>query len=93
MWPHEVVFWYRGRVETLDAKYNLTLTPLYVATPTVQRELPRWLTYISCDSLVHEWYEFGVYLVRGHAGDQVLEGGHQVTVQPPLHVGGGHLVT
>ena len=45
VWPHEVVepwfhIWYRGRVETLDAKYNI-LTPLYVATPTVQKELPR----------------------------------------------------
>ncbi len=41
VWPHEVEpwfhSWYRGRVETLDAKY--TLTPLYVATPAVQREI------------------------------------------------------
>ncbi len=34
-WFH---FWYRGRVETLDAKYNLAYIsiPLYVTTPTVQ---------------------------------------------------------
>ncbi len=47
MWPHEVEpwfhSWYRGRVETLDALF--TLTPLYVATPTVQRELLRYEVY------------------------------------------------
>ena len=47
VWPHEVEpwfhSWYRGRVETLDAKYNLAYdTPLHVTTPTIQRELPKW---------------------------------------------------
>ena len=48
VWSHKVEpwchSWYRGRVDTLDAKYNLAFinSTLYVATPTVQIELPKY---------------------------------------------------
>ncbi len=52
MWPHEVEpwfhSWYRGRVETLDAKYNLI--PLLVATPVVQREQSNINVSLSWDT-------------------------------------------
>ncbi len=49
VWPHEVEpwfhSWYRGRVETLDAKYNLAYinSTLCGHTNSLKRELPEWL--------------------------------------------------
>ncbi len=45
-------------VETLDAKYNLD-TPLYVATPTVQRELSFYLVYEVFEGAPsHYWLDY-----------------------------------
>ena len=46
MWPHEVEpwfhSWYRGRVEILDAKYNLALFELLVWPHEVEPGFHSW---------------------------------------------------